>query len=81
MLMKHMYDRRLKAKEWEEADLVLVPRAQTHIDKMIKCYGQYQVQGIISRSFFTIGINGQRWKVNTNTHECDCCRDLSLDLT
>ncbi|KAF6176645.1 hypothetical protein GIB67_034507 [Kingdonia uniflora] len=22
--------------------LVLVPRAQTHIDKMIKCYGQYQ---------------------------------------
>ncbi|KAF6157657.1 hypothetical protein GIB67_037230, partial [Kingdonia uniflora] len=42
MLMKLMYDRRLKAKEWEEASLVLVPRAQTHIDKMIKCYGQYQ---------------------------------------
>ncbi|KAF6147369.1 hypothetical protein GIB67_003267 [Kingdonia uniflora] len=34
--------KRLKAKEWEEAGLVLVPRAQTYIDKMIKCYGQYQ---------------------------------------
>ncbi|KAF6136278.1 hypothetical protein GIB67_042763 [Kingdonia uniflora] len=34
--------RRLKAKEWEEVGLVLVPRAQTHIDKIIKCYGQYQ---------------------------------------
>ncbi|KAF6170665.1 hypothetical protein GIB67_015617 [Kingdonia uniflora] len=32
----------LKEKEWEEVGLVLVPRAQTHIDKMIKCFGQYQ---------------------------------------
>ncbi|KAF6147213.1 hypothetical protein GIB67_039343 [Kingdonia uniflora] len=72
MLIKLMYDRRLKSKEWEETGLVLVPRAQTHIDKMIKCYGQYQIQGIISGSFLTIGINGQRWRVNTNTHECDC---------
>ncbi|KAF6165845.1 hypothetical protein GIB67_012742, partial [Kingdonia uniflora] len=31
-----------------------------------------QVQGIISRYFLAIGINGQRWRVNTNTHECDC---------
>ncbi|KAF6136742.1 hypothetical protein GIB67_020064, partial [Kingdonia uniflora] len=72
MLMKLVYDRRLKAKEWEEAGLVLVPRAQTNIDKMIKCYGQYHMQMIISGSFLIIGINGQRWRVNTNTHECDC---------
>ncbi|KAF6156453.1 hypothetical protein GIB67_001496, partial [Kingdonia uniflora] len=39
-ILQPEFVRRLKEKEWEEAGLVLVPRAQTHIDKMIKCYGQ-----------------------------------------
>ncbi|KAF6134408.1 hypothetical protein GIB67_038147 [Kingdonia uniflora] len=45
MLMKLMFDRRQNAKNWEEKGLVLVPRAQTHIDKLKRQYGQYRIEG------------------------------------
>ncbi|KAF6149128.1 hypothetical protein GIB67_038361, partial [Kingdonia uniflora] len=37
--------RRQNAKNWEEKGLVLVPRAQTHIDKLKRQYGQYRIEG------------------------------------
>ncbi|KAF6151405.1 hypothetical protein GIB67_020629 [Kingdonia uniflora] len=45
MLMKIIYDRRKKSKEWEEAGLLIVPRAHTHIGKITKLYSQYKIEG------------------------------------
>ncbi|KAF6134377.1 hypothetical protein GIB67_005769 [Kingdonia uniflora] len=36
---------RQKTKDWEEKGLVLVPRAQTYIDKLKRQYGQYRIEG------------------------------------
>ncbi|KAF6134860.1 hypothetical protein GIB67_002261 [Kingdonia uniflora] len=49
MLMKLMYDRRLKAREWDQNGLV--PRAVTHIEKMSKKWsiqgrGEWQLTGL-----------------------------------
>ncbi|KAF6163859.1 hypothetical protein GIB67_024714 [Kingdonia uniflora] len=82
MLMKLMFDRRQKAKDWEEKGLMLVSRAQTHIDKLKRQYDQYRIegtkkgdgntgQGIIGQ-YVAIAVSGQRWRVNLGTHECDC---------
>ncbi|KAF6170578.1 hypothetical protein GIB67_000513 [Kingdonia uniflora] len=62
--------------------LVLVPRTQTHIDKLKRQYGQYKIkwtkkgdgntgQGITGQ-YVAIAVSGQRWRVNLGTHECDC---------
>ncbi|KAF6175792.1 hypothetical protein GIB67_036257 [Kingdonia uniflora] len=59
MLMKLMFDRRQKAKDWEEKGLVLMPRAQTHIDKLKRQYGQYRIEGTKKGD-----LSGQRWRVN-----------------
>ncbi|KAF6170671.1 hypothetical protein GIB67_015623 [Kingdonia uniflora] len=82
MLMKLMFDRRQKAKDWEEKGLVLVPRAQTHIYKLKRQYGQYRIEGTkkgdgntgqgITGQYVAIVVSGQRWRVNLGTHECDC---------
>ncbi|KAF6152969.1 hypothetical protein GIB67_021574 [Kingdonia uniflora] len=77
MLMKLMFDRRQKAKDWEEKCLVLVPRAQTHIDKLKRQYGQYRIEGTKkgdgnTGQYVAIAVSGQRWRVNLGTHECDC---------
>ncbi|KAF6152565.1 hypothetical protein GIB67_013012 [Kingdonia uniflora] len=72
MLMKLMFDRRQKAKDWEEKCLVLVPRAQTHIDKLKRQYGQYRIEGTKKGDGNTGQVSGQRWRVNLGTHECDC---------
>ncbi|KAF6164784.1 hypothetical protein GIB67_011174, partial [Kingdonia uniflora] len=74
--------RRQKAKDWEEKGLVLVPRAQTHIDKLKRQYGQYRIEGTkkgdgntgqgITGQYVAIAVSGQRWRVNLGTHECDC---------
>ncbi|KAF6161539.1 hypothetical protein GIB67_009418 [Kingdonia uniflora] len=80
MLMKLMFDRRQKAKDWEEK--LLVPRAQTHFDKLKRQYGQYRIEGTkkgdgntgqgITGQYVAIAVSGQRWRVNLRTHECDC---------
>ncbi|KAF6155768.1 hypothetical protein GIB67_007415 [Kingdonia uniflora] len=74
--------RRQKAKDWEENGLVLVTRAQTHIDKLKRQYGQYRIEGTkkgdgntgqgITGQYVAISVSGQRWRVNLGTHECDC---------
>ncbi|KAF6175904.1 hypothetical protein GIB67_003392 [Kingdonia uniflora] len=51
--------RRLKAKEWEEAGLVLVPRVQTHIDKMIKYYVASYVQTYKNTIYLVV--DGSEW--------------------
>ncbi|KAF6135329.1 hypothetical protein GIB67_027203 [Kingdonia uniflora] len=62
--------------------LVLVPRVQTHIDKLKRQYGQYRIEGTkkgdgntgqgITGQYVAIAVTGQRWRVNLGTHECDC---------
>ncbi|KAF6151328.1 hypothetical protein GIB67_040601 [Kingdonia uniflora] len=62
--------------------LVLVPRAQTHIDKLKRQYGQYRIEGTkkgdgntgqgITGQYVAIAVSGQRWRVNLGTHEYNC---------
>ncbi|KAF6134266.1 hypothetical protein GIB67_010065, partial [Kingdonia uniflora] len=50
----------------------LVPRAVKHIAKMETFYGDYHPEGVVDGYFVVIVVNGQRWRVNTEKHECDC---------
>ncbi|KAF6139401.1 hypothetical protein GIB67_026243 [Kingdonia uniflora] len=52
--------------------LMLVPRAVKHITKMETFYGNYHPEGAADGCFVVIAVNGQRWRVNTEKHECDC---------
>ncbi|KAF6136942.1 hypothetical protein GIB67_000451 [Kingdonia uniflora] len=70
MLIKLMYDWRLKAAEWDRQDLL--PRAVEHITKICNQYGQLKIEGTIDQLFVVIVQNGQRWKFNLNRHECQC---------
>ncbi|KAF6138183.1 hypothetical protein GIB67_011023 [Kingdonia uniflora] len=70
VLMKLMYERRLKAREWDQDGLL--SRAKKHIAKMETFYGHYHPEGVVDGCFIAITVNGQRWRVNTEKHECDC---------
>ncbi|KAF6135278.1 hypothetical protein GIB67_021640 [Kingdonia uniflora] len=65
-----MYDRRLKAREWDQNGLI--PRAVTHIEKMSKKIGQYRVEGTTDKCFVPISGSGKKWKVNLENFECQC---------
>ncbi|KAF6162451.1 hypothetical protein GIB67_017339 [Kingdonia uniflora] len=70
MLMKLMYDRRLKAREWDQNGLV--PRVVTYIEKMLNFFDLYRVEGTTDKYFVAIYGSGQKWKVNLENFECQC---------
>ncbi|KAF6151118.1 hypothetical protein GIB67_002370 [Kingdonia uniflora] len=50
----------------------LMPRTVKHIGKMETFYGRYHPEGVADGYFVAIAVNGQRRRVNTEKHECDC---------
>ncbi|KAF6165754.1 hypothetical protein GIB67_012651 [Kingdonia uniflora] len=69
MMMTFMYERRNKAETWDQQGLV--PRAVTHIEKMKKSYGKYDIAGE-SKKRHTASKDGQQWSINLDDQECEC---------
>ncbi|KAF6165471.1 hypothetical protein GIB67_028030 [Kingdonia uniflora] len=70
MMMKLTYERRLKAKKWDQDGIV--PRVQVHIAKLDKEAKNYNIQRSTENNWVVINTSGHRWTLNLEKKQCSC---------
>ncbi|KAF6176541.1 hypothetical protein GIB67_007924 [Kingdonia uniflora] len=70
MLMKLMFDRKIKAESWDQSGLV--PRAVKHLEYLMAHYEEYEMEGGDKNEWVSISSTGARWVLNLEERTCQC---------